>query len=860
MDLAIRASPSRTPKGRLVERPWIDAVFQSLAGCVGCPVNAPPARVACQAGIEALEGLLQVLIVHNVAIDSGILKKLFWYYCIADSIKCQKRIVHWPLIASLIELDASIFVIEPKPASKKLLEEREDLVEVLFDQISLEEMHAVGAAVDEEPNNVNLILHRIICPLVVAFERHRDILSFVRRWDQQLVKAYGKSDHNTLRKRKESIWEDNTINTALSERIEQSLTHDQIANLLSEHSKRMLGLDNTNPKRTKTEESNNYQRALSSMVIISAILRSIQRDETIQAVCSHLRSLLTSYASIGEHNRHTPQPHHACFWVTLCQLLSKLWPLELHSSAKLQQEQLHPLMKLATKHLSAARKCQKGMAADSSRVAAMLFLLEACHCLQTVSGSEDITQRGLLEIMKGFSSSTFEPNEQARTIECFCTNFATLLGDLDEDACRKSLLTILLELSKSNEGVGDLICRSLSRSIVEQGSLSLQNVYFTTLHGALKDNSDNHLRTLVARALLQIDPLALSRERRESCLDEIIEQLSREDSNTTILLSVMVHLMETPNATAKVSTNAKIFFKIAEQLDQEEDESFTRLQLFRLLIQSTLSHILPNENQAQNKAFLEVLTSKVNTILKAPSDCSAARLSILRAVLDAQGPITIVNLGRYVELLKTRLAQAISAGKSAILLHESLDAFSELTPSALESTGTWDRTRAWLDTWVKENSDLDSYVARNGSSLVEPVEYKARLHTMVAKFGLYPSIRWFMDLTTRFLQEPISHRMRSTVLSTSREVLASLPTSDRLALVPALIDTPDHDERAAGYTILEQLIITLSDKSENDDKLKQGKLALLPPGRRVVSKQLRTMQASIPFSPASTLCSTRNHH
>ncbi|KAJ4362509.1 hypothetical protein N0V83_010603 [Neocucurbitaria cava] len=849
LDIVIRASPSRTPKGRLVEKPWIQAAFRSLAECAGCSLDAPPTDVTQPSAVTALEGALRTLQLHSVSIDTETLTNLFWYHCGVKYPEHRDKEVHWSLIAALIELDALIFVTEPKSHMKTTQKQQADLAEFIFEQISIVEFNGTGFADnalritgDAEKDHTRpghaadtrtgrtVILEQIVVPLMSAFARNRNLLGFLRRWDHQLVRSYRHENRKALKERTDPIWEDRTINKALVDLFEHSLTQGQIATSIQEHAKRMVELGNA--METETRENVNvkklaaYKNASSSAVIIPAMLQSIRSDEIIESLKPHLHSLLMSYTTWVQVDRYSLHSRLAFSWFTLCQLLSKLWPIELHSSAKMQKELLHPLVEQATMDTSSSRKDQNGRRVDSlTRAAAMLFLLDVCDHLQTVPGSRELIQTSLRKIMTSLSSSRLEPKEYAKMIEFFCADFVTLFGYLDADACGESLKTLLLRLSKLDTENGSLIGCSLSQSIIEEGSSALKMAYYTALLEILSQDNEGRLHEMVIKAFLHTQPSAFPREKRETTLDRITELIGLEPQATTDLLSVMAHLMVVPNATAKLCTNAGIIFSIADKLHQQGQASPAALQLFQQLVQSILGHIIPNQEQVQNKSFLDEFASKLKPITKAAKQCSAPRLSILRATIMAQKQVELLDAEQYVKLLQQCLTDD---GEDTASLEHALDAFNEIPISALEKAGRLDQTRAWLRKWIEDNADVESYKTVPSQSPVELVNYVARLHKTIARFGLYSSAKWIIELTLRLLQESAASGMKGSILDALKEALASLSTQEQLEVIPILTNVVNPQDRAASYQILNDLITTWDDKVEEDAGSKQQQLALLP--------------------------------
>ncbi|KAF1832652.1 hypothetical protein BDW02DRAFT_554378 [Decorospora gaudefroyi] len=846
LDLAIRASPSRTARSRSIEKPWLQAVFTALAECAGCSLISPPEFVNRRTAVAALSGAIRVLQVHEVSLSSDLVKTLFWYHCGVKYPERQVQQVHWPLIASLIELDPSVFVAEQRSKPRTSQEQQTDLAEFIFQQISAAEFDRSESSAEKRANAGNpknypsafdiegsideeraVILNRIIIPLMSAFVRNRNLLGFIRRWDEQLVKSYRHSNRKALQERQDLIWEDRVLSSALSEVFDQSLTQGQITTLIQEHVERLgqlgNGIETASKEKVKVRKLAAYKNAASSAVLVSAILQSIQSDDTILALKPDLHALFLTYSAWVQEDRYKPYTRVERSWFTLCQILARLWPVELHASSVLQQSLLHPLLEQAIKDMSVDRK-NNGPSVDSAeRAAAILFWLNTCDRLQTLPDSQDVIRTGLPKATECLLANKLEPGQHDKVVELFCAYFINLLEHIDADACRESLYAILSRLSGFDDVTSDLICKSLSHSIVEHGSSLMQNAYSAAFLEALGEDDESNMHRIVGDAIVNLHPSAFSRDQRQSIMDRITELLNVGNANTVGLLSVLAHLQQVPNATARISTDAGIIFNIAEQLHRQKLESNTALQLLRELVQKTLGHIIPNQNQAQNKEFFIDFAGKLLSITKAVGQCSPARLSILRATALAQKQNTSLHVERYVELLKKSLGSDDIAS-----LQGFLDAFNELSIPALEEAKQFSRIQTWLRTWVKENMDLDEYIDTPGESPLLLAQYVARLHALVAKFKLYPDAKWLIKLTLKVLQESSIRDIQDTVYATLGEALSPLPFYEKLDLVPALTDIEEPRNRAASYRILNDLITTLDDKVVANVELKDKQLALLP--------------------------------
>jgi nucleolar pre-ribosomal-associated protein 2 len=851
LDLAVRASPSRTPKSRLVERPWIQAVFLSLAECVGCSLKAPPEFMTPKAAVAAIQSALEVLQLHNVTMDSAMVSSLFWYHCGVKHPQHVEKEVHWDLIATLIKLDPSVFVAESRTISDGPKENGADLAEFLFEQISNTEFKGRGFAdTNDGPSpdssgasfvhtddglqaSRQLILDHIIGPMMSAFSRNRNLLGFLRRWDDQLVKSYKYENRKAAKERAVSIWEDRVLTRNLSGLFEQSLTQGQIAKLLEEHTTRMGALGGA--LTVQAEENVNirklaaYKKACSSAIILFAILQAVQTDDIITALRPQLHLLFVLYAQRIQDNQYSAHTRLASSWLTLCQLTTKLWPIEMHASLQVQQSLLYPLIEQATIDMSAGRKDSGNGRTDSlTRAAAMLFLLDACDRLQTVTGSKEIVQDSLRKIIKSLSVSQLETKDHTIMVEIFCARFVQLLGHLHAQAAQESFVAMLARLSTFDIDVGEHMSRLLSQSVFREGSPALQNAFSSSLLDIFGQNDDVHLHHVAIQAFLCVQPSALSRERREAILDRLSTLLSTGPSDAIGLLGVMVQLMAVPNASAKISTNGATIFDIASQLQVQGKMSRTLLQQLQYLCQRTLGHIIPNQSQAQSRALLGEYQKKLNTLSQGTKQVSMTGLAILRATILEQKDSQLLSVKQYVGLLKQCLTDDGTVADDTASLEDVLDAFNELYPTLLGDLTLFKSTVLWLQKWINENADLESYITASNSISVEVAEYVARLHTIVARYRLYPSVKWLIALTVKLIREPIAAASKRSALATVTEVLIPLETAEKLELVPMLTGVENPLAQSASYRILNNLISTVPDKLSGTTIVRQKQLAIIP--------------------------------
>ncbi|KAF3042919.1 hypothetical protein E8E12_006603 [Didymella heteroderae] len=898
LSLAIRISPSKTPRSKLAEKPWIEAVFIALVECAGCSLTAPPEFVTSQTAIDVLVHAISILRAHSVSVKSDILKDIFWYHSGIKYPVGKDKQVHWPLVAALVEFDPTVFVTEPKGLTGPSKAEQSDLAQVVFEEISRAQFEGSSltpfAGVDftppegavftpfegtgfidkltQQPNSNHqqnprvtrsTVLERVIVPLIAGFATNRNLLGFIGRWDEQLTKANRHENRKALKECRDMIWEDRTISKALAQCLEQSLTQGQIAKLLQEHVQRMKELGDALSTEAKQDVNvkklSSYKRAASTSVIVPAILQSISADETIEAIKPQLCSLLEAFSTWVQEDRYVSHTRLSLSWLTLCQLSLKLWPIELHGSVEQQDKLLSPLIEQSLNDLSVA----SGRRVDSpARAAAMMFLLDACDCMQTLPGSEDLIRPSLDRVLQILSTSALDyiknpgrvvenppinalsPVEHPKMVAFFCADFVQLFGHLSNEGSQRSLQQLLTAVSSVNPTDGIAALQSLSQAIFEQGSSSLQDLYLTHLRELL-ESEPVRAKSLVTNALYFVRPSAMSREKREALLNQLTDMILSSRFSFAAGMSMIVQLMELSNATAKISSDGAILFQIADYLLVSYQVSTANLQLLQQVAHLTLAQIVSNQSQSQNMIYLGMFKKRLDSMTGKGKQCSAPNLAILRAVVAVQKQNSLLQLKQYVSVLKTCLTSASSEANAPIpkqfieafnevseanaqLLEQVIDAFNELSTTVLAEGKLLDSTQAWLRTWISENADLESYMVTGGQGPLKLAEHVARLHTMVANYKLYPSTQWLVSFTLKCLREQVSEQRKIATVATMKAAFAQLPVFEKLDLFYTLTHSTEPLDQPSSYRLFTALLSTFEDRPESNVELRNNQFALLP--------------------------------
>lgn len=834
LHLVIRSSPARTPKARITEKPWIQASLASLSHCAGCSL-APPEFVPPRASIAAVERCLNILASHNVGIDTQVLRDLFWYHSGLKYPLNQERIINWSLIAALIDIDSSILLADPKSANSSTEERPGDLAAFLFEHISSFkfESHAMGDSdsmdVDEGGHPIPVsagheaskffsredVIHKIVVPVLQTFARNRQLLKFVELWDDELRRT-APTSREPLAELRPRIWEDRHLLLALAEVFEQSLTLAQISTLFKKHAEHLEQYTNKHPKK-----------ALSSAVIVQAVLRAIKSDEIIDALRPIMLMVWKVYETWVQQDGPSQSTALEIAWTSLCFLLGHLWPIYLHASAALQKQFVQPLLEIASKNVNSARKEEPTRRLPSScRTAAAVFVFVACDYLQTVPDTTEIIQKRLQKTLKAMAPGQMETQELATTVELFCVEYAQLLASFDSDVSHKVLNRLLETVSELDAQLGDSLIETLSASIFKQGNAIVEAAFASVLLGGLEQT--NSLRTISTNALLHVTPASLSREQREAALDKLLELLTASPKNAAPILNIMINLMQVPNATAKISSDGNALFDVAQALHEAEIEVAPATQLLQKLVQLTLAHLIPNKDQAQNKVFFTQYADNIAASLKKSKTCSPARLAVLSGTLLAtQEWDALIPPSQYLDFLSKALSRW-SGSQNFVL-----EAYNQIPPVVLGRSDNLSTAQKHLRQW------LDAQFSVKGSSVeisavIEaiPITQWPAAFVAIVKYQLYQflgGMEQVLKLASVLLQECSIQQYSSHMLQCLRGSLVFLQASEKLHYAEYCVSLAEKDTPAEiAYQLLHESISAMDDKEELESDLKLKQLSLLP--------------------------------
>lgn len=285
-ETALKCSITPTPRKRIVERPWLLALFDVFTAMLGEPHLEDPTVKA-----SVVIKLLMALNSRNVVPGDASLRCVISRY---SGLLSDRSEIQWQLIGQVIKLDSSAFLptangqMAAVDTSGALMV---DLSQALFDAITVEcgQSNAMHAEVDGLSTNESLqdtIRRAILVPLLRASAKSRCLERFVRQWHGQIVKAIPRlfkstaEDTSIPTSAPQSIWEDRSFSRSLREVLRDSSTPSQISKLLNYLCKpfEIVSLDSSKVFAVSASNDDGVIKIYASCVVLEAVVDAVDLD------------------------------------------------------------------------------------------------------------------------------------------------------------------------------------------------------------------------------------------------------------------------------------------------------------------------------------------------------------------------------------------------------------------------------------------------------------------------------------------------------------------------------------------------------------------------------------------------------
>ncbi|EME49971.1 hypothetical protein DOTSEDRAFT_164834 [Dothistroma septosporum NZE10] len=253
LDIALRSKSTPTPRDRMNERPWLEELWAALRGCFANQERASKN--------QTLVALMHTLRQQGTTLSHQILADIVKEDAVpADG---SSESVHWPLVARVVDLDATIFSDRA-------------LAQLLFDHITAA---SVSGEHDSGSDLNQTLKDDIVIPVMRAYGRSRSLRTFMDIWGDQLQQEQNFEP--------QSIWND--ISSSFAALVEEALPQAQIMSSIHEgtsslHEMAALSMPTLN----------------TTLVTLEALLRGVRADSAVIKLQDELGTLLRDLFTITE--------------------------------------------------------------------------------------------------------------------------------------------------------------------------------------------------------------------------------------------------------------------------------------------------------------------------------------------------------------------------------------------------------------------------------------------------------------------------------------------------------------------------------------------------------------------------------
>ncbi|GAB7340169.1 hypothetical protein MBLNU457_6643t2 [Dothideomycetes sp. NU457] len=342
VDVAVRSIRFNTPKRKQHEMPWINSLIMALQ-CLTSQDASTTVRGRHFVTNSSLAGMLSILLERKLSLSAETLTFIIEHHChlpSADSSQPQHSLdtpqaggdspPDFALLAKIIAMDAGPFTRDSK--GENSLAERTFRALAIYASFSDLDPLSLIKSTDVQAM-IKLWRNSIAIPLMHAFARSRSLLQYLSLWHAFIPRL---GDEKTYKEW--SLLADEHLQSALQETLEQSLTFDQITQVLKELSDNQSGSckeirrpDASKGKRESTqptgcEHDSCWPLAVrtdqdkvfatekspgSGLIILNAILGAIHSDDLIKQLSEPFRCLIEHVSGdivSGTYNDKTKKP------------------------------------------------------------------------------------------------------------------------------------------------------------------------------------------------------------------------------------------------------------------------------------------------------------------------------------------------------------------------------------------------------------------------------------------------------------------------------------------------------------------------------------------------------------------------
>jgi nucleolar pre-ribosomal-associated protein 2 len=596
LDVALRCVPMTTSRQRSKERPWVEHIFQELLACLDVD-----GKLVSQ---KALSGMLQI-VGTRASLPGTTLKDLVQRYSgLAQSKKASS--IDFAMVAEVVALDATVFV----------------------DSIMADQLFPALTQTSKKGSNSNmeeqvLMAESITKPVMRAFATSRKLENFVLRWQQQLQTVENSKTW--------TVW--TQLDDLLAELLEVHLTTEQIEQLF-DTLRSAIQVSSESSKDDSTPES---QRA--GAVVLHALLKGARSDELIQKLQTRLGDLFDTLLVLVEGTKVKAIPTE--IW-NLLSLTFKLW----FPTWAAKQTQRDLVSKKAQSLLSnkATERVMKASASGKGADLAETFVGLLCTYLQSYEGCQDLASSIAVRLAKA-TTDTISP-----VFLAFPDQLLNL-GKEDRQSMIEKFVTSALASSPS-QTESTPQHQELAAFVNTAATSSNTKLADEVIAAVLKATGSDE--DTVLDLLLQTPASTLARGQRERILNWAtgLDYSSGTEARLTKRYAAMVRLMQLPNASANLCTDASIIWKLCRgpsaskksRSGKEKKPAAARatskvnmLAMLEELTHLLCTYLLATQDQERSRTVLHAIVKRVVKEMETTEDMSTAsygRLVMIKAIVQ----------------------------------------------------------------------------------------------------------------------------------------------------------------------------------------------------------------------------------
>lgn len=661
LDLAVRCAPIANPKQRIIEAPWIHLVFKSLLDTITSSTKASDVPIVNQ----KLSEMFHVLSSKSLVLDADVLSEIL------DQ-RCNLSTSHpdFPLVAKILNMNANMFTDVHAAPAKALFEALTVSGEAKVSAIS-------GSASSDDWSNPRTICHKIVVPLFHAYARTRNLPAFLDQWSSCLS-----VQTSSTKTSKWQLWADLSLEEALRDVLETSLTPAQISELLNSRQNAL--------SQSTASSSVASPQTFANIVLLNAMIGAVKTDATIDTLMPYLESLLSAVETAVLQTTDISGPLSA-HMLGLCSRIYQLWyPIWSTSNSREEVEIRNaalldgPITKFAMERIQGSSKPQSETSTGTiSEVdSAFVFIASICDMQRQLTGHESdyahLFCRAALPSQGRRQSSSYASQRP--------TAFLTVLTDVPKllscipAAERVQLFKTLFSSFFSNSPRSSSILLEFLDAVFATSDLPTKDDLFTVACEAVENSNTSELWLDI---LLQWPLKGFSRPQREKILDVIVSSATKEMFNGQAkqqALELIAELLELPNATAQISVAPVVLWNLAGLLCNS-----TELDALENIYQRLLGHIIDTKEQDRSKSYLEQLSVLISGFISKQKDLglpsTPGRVLLVKALFEAsEARLTQEELSSLphrssstIDSLVKRLWEVLSSSMEGELSGQTLD-------------------------------------------------------------------------------------------------------------------------------------------------------------------------------------------